>query len=166
MEPPYDSTQDNSEHIFTVQEYMARFTENLFNRAYWHDESKLVEPEKSGFDAHIPKLKTLKFGSPEYEQGKKDLGATLLHHYEHNSHHPEFYAITDGVLDEDIVKIGLAISRMSLADICEMLVDWKAASLRMKDGDIYKSITINAKKFGIGNQLKQILINTAKEMGY
>ena len=51
---------------------------------------------------------------------------------------------------------------MTLVDIVEMLCDWKAASLRHNDGNLLKSIEINANRFGYDDQLKQILINTAK----
>ena len=53
---------------------------------------------------------------------------------------------------------------MSLWDICEMFCDWKASSERMRAGNILKSIETNAERFKIDNQLKQILINTARLM--
>ena len=45
-------------------------------------------------------------------------------------------------------------------DILEMLCDWKAATLRHKDGDIRKSIEINQKRFGYSDELKRIFLNT------
>lgn len=54
---------------------------------------------------------------------------------------------------------------MSLLDIIEMLCDWKAATLRHHDGDILRSIEINQKRFGYSDELKQILLNTAAELG-
>ena len=33
-------------------------------------------------------------------------------------------------------------------------------------GNIYKSIDINAERFGISKQLRKILFNTAKYLGY
>lgn len=70
------------------------------------------------------------------------------HHYASNRHHPEHFS--KGVDD------------MTLVDIVEMLCDWKAASLRQNDGNLLKSIEINAKRFGYDDQLKRIFINTAK----
>ena len=46
--------------------------------------------------------------------------------------------------------------------IAEMPCDWKAASMRQNDGNLLKSIETNAKRFGYDEQLKQILVNTAK----
>lgn len=72
----------------------------------------------------------------------------LDHHYANSRHHPEHFA--KGILD------------MNLIDIVEMLCDWKAASERQKDGNLLKSIELNAARFGYDDQVKQILINTAK----
>jgi len=41
-----------------------------------------------------------------------------------------------------------------------MFCDWKAATMRHNDGNLLKSIEINAGRFGISDQLKQILINS------
>lgn len=56
------------------------------------------------------------------------------------------------------------INGMNLIDLIEMICDWKAASERHADGDIFKSIEINSKRFNITPQLKQILLNTAKSL--
>lgn len=55
---------------------------------------------------------------------------------------------------------------MSLFDVIEMLADWYAATKRHADGDLAKSIEINAKRFGYGDDLKGILQNTARELGW
>lgn len=55
---------------------------------------------------------------------------------------------------------------MSLLDILQMLCDWKAATMRHNDGDILRSIEINQKRFGYTDELKRILLNTVREMGF
>lgn len=56
---------------------------------------------------------------------------------------------------------------MSLFDILEMLLDWKAATERMKDGgDIVKSLELNRERFNLSPQLERILENTIREMGW
>jgi len=52
---------------------------------------------------------------------------------------------------------------MNLIDLCEMISDWKGATLRHNDGDILKSIELNQKRFSYSDELKQILINTVNE---
>lgn len=74
----------------------------------------------------------------------------LNHHYATYRHHPEHFQ--NGIND------------MNLIDIVEMIADWKAASERQKDGNLLVSIEKNAKRFHIDDQLKQILINTAKTL--
>ena len=67
-------------------------------------------------------------------------------HYADNPHHPEHY--DNGIKDMDLV------------DLIEMICDWKSATLRHNDGDIYKSIELNQKRFGYSDELKQIFKNT------
>lgn len=53
------------------------------------------------------------------------------------------------------------VSDMNLLDLVEMLCDWKAASERHNDGNIRKSIEVNANRFGLSPQMVKILENTA-----
>jgi hypothetical protein len=54
---------------------------------------------------------------------------------------------------------------MSLLDVLEMTVDWKAASERHADGDIVKSVEVNRKRYGVSDQLAGIILNTYRELG-
>lgn len=148
----YDSTQDTQEHIDKVQERLAVVSMNLRDRAHAHDASKLVEPEKAGFDVLTLKLGSLVYGSDEYKAALEEGKPTIAHHYQVNTHHPEHYE--NGV------------AGMSLLDIVEMVCDWKAASERTKQGSIAQSLEHNKKRFGIDDQLASILENTVKELGW
>ena len=148
----YDSTQDTRAHIETVRLYLQIFARNLTRRGEQHDASKLYEPEKSLFDKWTPLLAKSEYGSPEYNEALEQMRPALQHHYKVNSHHPEYYPY--GVND------------MTLFDIAEMLCDWKAATERHETGSMAKSIEINAGRYLISPQLKAILINTAKIMGW
>jgi hypothetical protein len=53
-----------------------------------------------------------------------------------------------------------------LFDLMEMFFDWKAATERHADGDIYKSIEINKDRFKISDQICNIFTNTAKRLNY
>ena len=152
-ETKYDSTQDTKDHIDRVATLLNEVSINLIHRASIHDASKLESPEKEGFDACVPKLKNLVYGSDEYKNALKEIKPTLDHHYANNSHHPEHYS--NGIND------------MSLFDILEMLLDWKAATERMQNGgDIWKSIEHNEKRFNISEQLTRILQNTVRELNW
>jgi hypothetical protein len=50
---------------------------------------------------------------------------------------------------------------MNLIDLIELFCDWKASSLRHNNGNLLKSIEINAKRFNISEQLTKIFENTA-----
>lgn len=148
----YDSTQDTEDHINKVQQGLAVFISALETRGRVHDASKLQEPEKSLFDKYTPLLRETTYGSDEYKQHLKDMGAALEHHYAVNSHHPEHYE--------------WGIHDMSLLDIVEMFCDWKAASQRHADGDMTESLEINRKRFDVEDQLHNIFVNTIKELGW
>ena len=137
-------------HIEQVRKYIRFFTEKLTDRGERHDKSKLISPEVELFAEHTERLNQIEYGSEEYKQELEELKPALEHHYAVNSHHPEHWP--HGIED------------MSLFDICEMLCDWKASSERNKNGNLLKSIEINAKRFNIDPQLTQILLNTARIM--
>lgn len=144
----YDSEADTLNHIKRVNELLLFACQDLIKRAMQHDDSKLKSPEKQKFDEMTPKLKGLTYGSDEYKKSLDELGVALKHHYENNSHHPEFYE--NGVND------------MDLLDLLEMFFDWCAATERHENGNIYTSITQNQKRFELSDQIVSILQNTAK----
>lgn len=164
----YDSRPDTLAHIRRVQDLISDVHANLNYRAIIHDESKLESPEVEAFDAETPKLKELTYGSDQYKAALGRLGEALDHHYAVNPHHPEYWAydVDAGVVNQEQLSSGEAISRMSLVSLIEMLVDWKAASERHDDGDIRRSIEVNADRFGYGDQLKSVFIHTAMELGW
>ena len=146
----YDSTKDTQEHIEKVRKNLKDVLIDIAARSYDHDKSKLEEPEKSIFDEYTPKLRDTTYGSDEYKAYLVKMGVALEHHYENNTHHPEHYPN--------------GINGMCLLDVIEMLADWKAATERHADGDILKSLEINKERFGISDQLYEILKNTVREM--
>jgi hypothetical protein len=55
--------------------------------------------------------------------------------------------------------------RLDLFDLMKMLFDWKAETER-RGGDIRKSIEIGKERFGLSEQLCDILRNTVDRMGW
>jgi hypothetical protein len=151
MEKKYDSAQETKSHICEVKGLLERCVEEIRLAALGHDISKLCPPEKDGFDEWTPKLKGSTYGSEEYNKMLSALSPFLDHHYKNNAHHPEHFE--NGV------------SGMDIFQILEMLMDWKAATLRHENGDILKSLEINKKCFKISDQLHCILKNTINNMG-
>ena len=141
---------ETQKHIDKVRKYIRFFTDKLTDRAEKHDASKMESPEIELFAEHTERLSEIEYGSDEYKAELEALKPALDHHYAVNRHHPQHYPNS--------------ISDMNLIDIVEMIADWKASSERYNDGNLLKSIEINAKRFNIDEQLTQILLNTARTM--
>jgi hypothetical protein len=148
----YDSTADTLRHSLRVGELIGQPIREMIDRSVKHDLSKTEDPELSVFNEFTPKLKDSTYGSDEYKGFLAAMGEGLAHHYAANRHHPEHF--TDG------------IDGMTLVDLLEMLADWKAATERHADGSLDKSLDIQRDRFGIGDQLAQILRNTAEHFGW
>lgn len=148
----YDSKADTLLHIKRVSQLLNEAAIKLIERGNVHDNSKMEEPEKADFDRLTPMLKTLTYGSDGYKASLFELQVALKHHYANNSHHPEHYE--NGVNGFD------------LFDLMEMFFDWKAATERTKDGNIYKSISHNKDRFKLSEQTVDIFTNTAKRLGW
>ena len=136
------------EHINKVMVYIEQMKNELAKRQFSHDRSKLEDPEVEMFTRLTHKLKGITYGSQEYKDCLAEMGPALENHYESNRHHPQFYA--------------LGVDDMTLVDVLEMLCDWYASCQRHADGNIYKSIEINTERFGLSDQLANILRNTVR----
>lgn len=145
-----ENEKQTVEHITKVMGLIFKIKKDLTIRAGSHDASKLDSPEKEIFEEYTPKLAKSTYGSKEYKAFLKEMGPALDHHYAKNSHHPEFHK--NGIDD------------MNLMDVIEMFCDWLAATMRHKDGNIYKSIEFNKKRFGLSDQLANIFKNTVKKL--
>lgn len=133
-------------HIETVRNYLNDVIRLIMERGKSHDQSKLESPEAEIFEEYTPKLKTCTYGSDEYWKYLAEMKVALNHHYYHNRHHPEYFR---GRMND-----------MNLIDLIEMLVDWKSASLRHADGDVYKSIELNQTRFDYSDEMKFLLKRT------
>lgn len=164
----FDSRPDTYDHIGKVRANLNRVIRALIHRAEVHDQSKLEEPELSVFNEYTPKLAESTYGSDEYKSFLEGMKAGLDHHYAQNDHHPEHFYDPDPVVSysagEPTSRWNRApltgIQAMDLVQLVEMLCDWKAATERHEDGDIRRSIEVNQERFGYGDELKQILLNT------
>ena len=145
-----DSMRETTKHIRRVQQLLGDVATRLVERARVHDSTKLNEPEASTFAVMTSKLKGCTYGSDEYKSFLAEMKPALDHHYLHNSHHPEHWS--GGIKD------------MSLLDLIEMLVDWKAAGERHRDGSIGKSLDIQKGRFEYGDELDAIFRRTAQEL--
>jgi hypothetical protein len=126
----------------------------LYFRGWSHDLSKYRWSESKNFAKVIFKLKSLTYGSDEYRQTLEIIRPSINLHYKRNSHHPECYNSEDGSEK--------SFDKMSEIDKLEMIADWTAATRRHADGDIFKSIEINQKRFSYSDEDKEYLLTIAK----
>lgn len=143
--------QRTQSHIRDVQELLEDFESLLHLRGHYHDESKLEEPELSGYGSLHEEIKDLPTGSPAYQAVIEKHKPAVEHHYQNNSHHPQHFP--NGV------------NGMSLLDVIEMLCDWKA-SITAVGKDFATELELNFKRFGIDWQLQDIMRNTCQELGW
>lgn len=142
----HETMLETFKHKQKVNILLNMIIQELSERAIAHDDTKLEDCEVDVFAEYTPKLANCTFGSDEYKEYLKQMKPALDHHYANNSHHPEYYAN--------------GISGMHLVDLIEMICDWKASSMRHKDGNIRKSLEHNKQRFNIDEQLTTILRNT------
>ena len=147
-----DSRPSTWAHINEVQRRLMQVVVRLQERLLVHDASKLQSPEVEAFDAQEGALAATTYGSDEYRSQLHELGPALEHHYSVNDHHPDHFA--GGIAEMDLIQL------------TEMLADWKAATMRHNDGDLMRSIVQNRDRFKYGPEIQQVLINTAKNLGW
>lgn len=140
-----ENTAETRKHIMRVQSILHQFAKDLLDRADRHDASKLESPEVEVFEEYTGKLRGMTYGSEKYKTCLAGMKPALDHHYANNRHHPEHHP--DGILG------------MGLVDLLELLADWSAAAERHPDGNIYKSLEINAGRFKIPDALVTVLRN-------
>ena len=137
-------------HILTIRALLMEAVRELVNRGDAHDLSKLAPPEVDYFTKNTHTLAKLTYGSEEYKQALANMKPALENHYAHNKHHTEHWP--NGIHD------------MDLFDMLEMLLDWKAATLRHANGDILKSIELNAVRYGMPPALVKLIKNTLPQL--
>ncbi len=143
---PYNYTSDVMNHKKLVKDYLDGVALHLAQRGIKHDDSKFEPEERETYERVIPVLRTMEYGTQEYEETKQQLGSALDHHYQHNDHHIEYFEN--------------GIRQMDLFQLMEWLCDQMAAARRSPDGDFWKSLEIARKHYGISDQLYNILENT------
>jgi hypothetical protein len=146
-ERAYDSRAETLAHIHAVRDNIGAFIAEMLERGRVHDASKLGAEEKPAFDAILPLLAGVAYGSREYEALLRRMGPALEHHFRVNSHHPEYHG-TAGV------------AGMDLFDVVEMVCDWIAAAAHNPADGV--KLDYNMKLFGIQPQLASIIANTLR----
>lgn len=142
----YNSLKDALLHKSRVNGIGIRVLAILNKRLKIHDNSKLVDPEKSTYDRYIPLLKKVKYGTPEYMKLKDKMYASGgNHHTKVNRHHPEYF--------ENGIK------GMNIIDFTEMCIDWYAASTN-SDTSFLDGLDANKKRYNLSDDIICIIRNS------
>lgn len=152
--PSYEELEtvvQTREHIDLIRLFLREMAVELLKRGETHDRSKLDRAEVDTFTLYTHRLKGMTYNSDEYKQCLAEMAPALKHHYGHNRHHPEHYE--------------KGLEGMTLIDLLEMFIDWKASVRRHADGDLARSIQVNRERFGMSDQLVTIFENTRKMYG-
>lgn len=151
------------EHIRKVNTNLIHVAQQLLERAENHDADKLEINNLIKWREYIPELedaeKQYGYASPEYKRVLEHMKPLIEKHCQSNDHHPEFFEKGINAETEDKGIIG-----MSLMQLIEMFCDWKAASERYPNGNLERSIRINAAKYNLSYDLTQVLLNTVGEI--
>ena len=137
---------ETRKHQIKVHDLILVIVDCLLTQSIRHDDSKFSPTEWPYFSRYTRRLADMTYGSDEYKQCLAEMKPGVDAHYAANSHHPEHHS--------------RGINGMTLIDLLETLADWRAATMRHKDGDIVRSLAINMERFKIDGQLAGILANT------
>ena len=145
----YDSSEDTKKHRANIMQVYFELNSEMNDRIIHHDLSKLHEPEKSGYDELVPRLRATKFGTPEYYEARDAMAEITSHHYKENRHHPEHFE--NGYHD------------MNLLDFMEHIMDCYAASL-CSDTSFPEGIKTVLERNGAPDVLIDMVLNTYEDI--
>lgn len=103
------------QHKRRIIKWAEVFIDEIRRRASVHDDSKLEEPEISGWKA-MDKEPRCPYGSKEYNDKINRYKWLMELHWRRNRHHPEYWQIWEDRRDRDLI------------DYLEMLIDWLSYS--------------------------------------
>lgn len=139
---------DTHEHKMRVQIIMGQVSRDIMTRGRTHDNSKLKSPEKEAYQEIHEKLKSVRIGTPQYNDLVRGNVATGLH-YKNNDHHTQHFEY--GIFD------------MNLMQITEMLADWVATS-EAKRTNVIELLPTLMEQNGIPENYYMVLKNTLEYM--
>lgn len=152
---PSDFVTDLVDHKARVAGYLQQIANDLFRRAFVHDNSKFSPEEFEAYEEAFPGLQKYAYGTEEFRAELRKIKPAIQHHYQVNDHHPEYFEFeVEGIR---------GIPQMNLIQLIEMLCDWLAASERSQRPFV-QGFEMNKERFGIDDQLFEVLRNTVERL--
>jgi hypothetical protein len=140
---PSEYVADLIQHKRWVAEYMQIVANELFRRAVIHDNSKFSSEEFEAYEEAFPGLQKYAYGTDEFRAELRKIEPAIEHHYKANH--------LNGIADMDLIQV------------IEMVCDWLAASKRSQK-DICQGLEINQRRFGIEQQVINLISHTVAEL--
>ncbi len=134
-------------HKQEVKEKMLFLAKEIIKHAEQHDDSKLREPELNWLIEMDKENEKIKYGTPEYFEKQKRWEKFFKHHYKKNRHHPDHFE-------------NMGVYGMTIVDLVEMMCDIVSYCKELHVSEVVKIIDEQKKRFGIDDNISQILINT------
>lgn len=138
-------------HRKRVKQWMILFATEILNRANIHDESKLQEPELSGW-IEMDKKPRYKYGTKKYFEKLKKFEWLFKLHWSKNRHHPEYWKIHKNDKSRDAV------------DLLETLCDWLAYKDKLSYKEAVKIVKQQSKRYETSKELQMYVLNTLKNV--
>jgi hypothetical protein len=135
-------------HQALVKNYLLQVARKLEERANLHDLSKFQLDEFEGMAKINQIAREMRLDSPEYKASIQSEAVKL--HWSRNSHHPEYYH--DGIKD------------MSLLDLIEMVIDWRAASEVYRRTSLGESLQIQKERFKMTEEQYRLIQLIAEDI--
>lgn len=135
-------------HQVLVRTYLLRLAHQLEERALLHDLSKFSLDEFEGMVSLNSIARGQRLDSPGYKDTLRSEAIKL--HWSRNSHHPEYHK--DGIKD------------MSLLDLIEMVIDWRAASETYKRTSFGESLQIQKERFKMTEEQYRLIQLIAEDI--
>lgn len=132
-------------HKESVKNRLLFLIAELKKRADVHDDSKLRSPEVN-YLIEMDKEGKVKYGSDAYFEKMKRWECFFNHHYKENTHHPDHYQ--------------LGVDDMNIADLCEYMIDVVSYFEDLHVADAINTIDAQQERFGLSDQLANVLKNT------
>lgn len=135
-------------HKAAVMRRMHVIISELEKRAINHDNSKLKEPELSGWRA-MDNEPRYPYGSEEYAAKLKKYQWLLEQHWKKNRHHPEYWKLNPFERNKDLI------------DVIETVVDWLSYKNEILSIDqALKLIKQQTKRYKFSRELTELIENT------
>ena len=133
-------------HKKSVKKRMLFLAKEITKRAEEHDNSKLTKPELFWL-IQMDKEPAVKYGTPAYFEKQKRWKKFFQHHYKMNRHHPDHFG-------------QLGVYGMTIVDLVEMMCDVVSYCQELHVFQADKIIEEQKRRFGIDENISQIIINT------